>query len=1152
MEIGRRLWRAREGDAGPDCSRRAAYIYLALFVPAIACIVLLNWQWNASGSDTVLLISSFEMLERFSSLFSNANANPLQALFDIFPSGLRLDMSPNMIGRALFGPGMHIDFFYIFCAALLACAVAAMARAAGMRWGVAVLAGTLLPLLVLPTLGMFPLVGHFYVMWPIGYYSAAGTVLVTALFWWIDGRSWGRSAVLTAVIILVLLHLSMIQILHMTLLAPALLAMGIGALAASRSQGELLAKIICAVIIVVSLASAGIFHYLYAIGINTASHVFYQELIDFMLFSAPSWHVILDDIGMVIINPFSYDFREHASIDGALAPLSQLGAVYVAVFGTTREARIFGRTVLVWVVATALVIAVLHNFYYYTGIIYQGPDPRHFIPILWPYYAICLASLIFALAEGGIALLSPAGPTARRIWKYVPDGLIILVLVGPATFLAANKILGAIPPNMTLGAAFRQTYLPPFRSHQPTPIVDYLEPEIGVAIDRDSRGSVVSMPTDYHKDIEPYKAWRREMTFGYARALLANDFGAFSLRYFNIPTLDQETHNITPQFYLTVRELLSRPGIDAYDKHFALVTRLNEPIMALLGLRYIIADYELPFGTQRLEWPIPEEARKILESERLLKSPVRVYELPHPNLGNYSPTNVVHATTAKATILVMVDPGFDGRHTVVTDDASIGDNLVPATGAAMTVRLGGVALRASSTGESVLVLPVQYSHCWQIVSGSEATLFRANLMQLGVRFSGELRLELRQFFGPFWQSSCRLADATDVERLRMTDALGAGAELGKTPGDGINVIPSPEALDTVIGNSAIVSIKALEVSNGPVREYKITAQGELGDHYSVLPVSNLTPGPYTLSMQVRANGAPRVALQINDGANGAFAEYLLPTRNAWVHRLGQADKLHASSQKIDDEWLQLTLTSTVSADKANVFVHVPDSRITAAFKPSGEAVTIRAVKLERGEIATPYPGFDQYGVYVGLPRRPKAPGDGINIIPNPEALDTVIGGGQFASFEPVATPNAPVRGYKLTATGNPTEHFIAISELPVRSGAHTLSMQARPTGAARMRLQMLDVANNGAIADYDLAAQAASMTNLVKSDKTDASIRKLDRDWLELSLTGTLESGISRVIIQLLGADGSNGFAPNGEAILLRGVKLERGETATPYLGLGQ
>jgi hypothetical protein len=888
--------------------------------------------------------------------------------------------------------------------------------------------------------------------------------------------------------------------------------------------------------------AAGIFHYLYAMGVNTASHVFYQELIDFMSFAGPSWNVILDDIGMVIINPLSYDFAGHYNIDGALVPLSQLGAIYLAALGTTREARIFGRTVLAWVVATALVIAILHNFYYYTGFIYQGPDPRHFIPILWPYYAICLASLIFALVERVIALLTRVWPRTRSISNYAPHGVAILALAGPIAYIAANQTLRTVYP----------TWVQIFHSLERNQMVDYLESEIGVAIDRDFRGSVVSMPTDYHKDIKPYKAGRRETSFAYGRAYIGNDMGAFGLRHYNVPTLDQMTHNVTPQFYLTVRELLSRPGIDAYDKHFALVTRLNEPIMTLLGLRYIIADYELPFGTPRLAIPFPEEARKIFESKQVYKSPVRVYELPHPNLGNYSPTKVVHAKTAKATILAMADPAFDGRQTLVTDDASIGDDLVPATGAAMTVRLGGVALKASSAGQSVLVLPVQYSHCWQIVSGSDATLFRANLMQLGVRFSGELRVELRQFFGPFWQLSCRLADAADAERLRMADAVGASLELHKTPGDGNNVIPSPEALETVISSSEIASIKAVAAPNAPVREYKITAQGKLSEHYAVLPAPKLAPGTYTLSMQVRADSTPRVALQINDGANGVFAEYLLPTRNVWVHRLGQGDKLNATIQKIRDEWLQLTATSTVLTDTGHVFVHIADRGNTRAFKPNGEAVTIRAVKLERGETATPYPGFDQYGVYVGLPRRPKAPGDGVNIIPNPEALDAVIGSSQIASFEPLATPSARVKEYKLTAIGQPTKHFVGMDELPVRSGAHTLSMQVKPNGAARMRLQLLDARNNGAIADYDLAAQTVAMTNLAKSDSMDAGIRRLNRDWLKLSLTGTLESGTARVLVQLLGADGSNGFAPKGQAVVLRAMKLERGETATPYAGLGQ
>lgn len=789
-EIRQRVRQSRT-DVGPDFSWRLTHVYLALFAITITCVVLSNWRWNANVNDTLLLFSSFDILARFSTLFSNANANPLEALFDIFPSGLRLDAIPNIIGRGMFGPRINVSFFYVCCGILLAYAVVTMARTAGMRWGVAALAGILLPLLIFPTFGMFPLVEHFYVLWPITYYAAAGTVLVTALFWRIDGRSWRRLGVLTAIIVLLLLHLSMIQILFMTLLAPAILAMGAAALVSSKSQEELLAKIICAAIVVVALAGAGIFHYLYAIGVDTARYVFYRELIDFMMFSSPSWNVIRDDFLLVIVNPFTYNFNGSANIDGALVPLSQIGAIYLAIFGKTREARIFGRAVLVWVIATCAIIAILHNFYHYTGLVYQGPDPRHFIPILWPYYVICLASLIFALAEGGIAVVTRAWPTARSLSKYVPHALVLLVLGSAATFIAASQILGAIAPNHALSTPIFQAYLPFFHSFRRNPIVNYLESEIGVAIDRNFRGTVVSMPTDYDKYTKPYNAWRREATFAWTRAYLGYDF-AFNLRHYNVPTFDQMTHNITPQFYLIVRELLSRPDIDIYDKHYALVTRLNEPIMALLGLRYIIADYEVPFGEQRLEMPIPEEAREVLAANHLYKSPLRVYELSDPNLGNYSPTNIVLAKTAKATINAMSSPAFDGRKTAVTDDSSILGNLVSATGAAMTVRLGGVALRASSAGQSVLVLPVQFSHCWRIVSGSGATLFRANLMQLGVRFSGELRVELHQIFGPFWQSACRVADAADAERLQMVDAVGTRAEFSKIRGDEINLITSPK------------------------------------------------------------------------------------------------------------------------------------------------------------------------------------------------------------------------------------------------------------------------------------------------------------------------------------------------------------------------
>src|SRR5262249_54062346 len=90
----RTLERMREPVTSPDCSRVAAYFYLGIFTLVIAFIVLRNSNWNNTAADTKFHVSAYDMLERFSSLFSNANTNPLEGLFDIFPHGLRLDMIP--------------------------------------------------------------------------------------------------------------------------------------------------------------------------------------------------------------------------------------------------------------------------------------------------------------------------------------------------------------------------------------------------------------------------------------------------------------------------------------------------------------------------------------------------------------------------------------------------------------------------------------------------------------------------------------------------------------------------------------------------------------------------------------------------------------------------------------------------------------------------------------------------------------------------------------------------------------------------------------------------------------------------------------------------------------------------------------------------
>lgn len=142
--------------------------------------------------------------------------------------------------------------------------------------------------------------------------------------------------------------------------------------------------------------------------------------------------------------------------------------------------------------------------------------------------------------------------------------------------------------------------------------------------------------------------------------------------------------------------------------------------------------------------------------------------LERANLGDYSPTEVVLAANAHEALAVMSQPGFDFTHTTVIDE-SLPSGLVPASSGRLVVEPGKLRLSAKSRGMSVLVLPLEYSHCLdiEVVGGksSQVRLLRTNLLQAGVLFSGQLEATLRYFTGPFHNAGCRIEDARDVERL---------------------------------------------------------------------------------------------------------------------------------------------------------------------------------------------------------------------------------------------------------------------------------------------------------------------------------------------------------------------------------------------------
>jgi hypothetical protein len=118
--------------------------------------------------------------------------------------------------------------------------------------------------------------------------------------------------------------------------------------------------------------------------------------------------------------------------------------------------------------------------------------------------------------------------------------------------------------------------------------------------------------------------------------------------------------------------------------------------------------------------------------------PIWFYQLPNPNVGNFSPTHVVMAHSASEAVAQIISPTMRLDRDVVLMEP-LDAKLVPAEQGAIRFADGQVEVKAKSSGQSLLLLPLQYSHALVAHStNGSIQLFRANLAQTAILFDGEL------------------------------------------------------------------------------------------------------------------------------------------------------------------------------------------------------------------------------------------------------------------------------------------------------------------------------------------------------------------------------------------------------------------------------
>src|SRR5262249_25965594 len=234
-----------------------------------------------------------------------------------------------------------------------------------------------------------------------------------------------------------------------------------------------------------------------------------------------------------------------------------------------------------------------------------------------------------------------------------------------------------------------------------------------------------------------------------------------------VPTLDEYSQFVTPQaFYLQLALLKSDPGLNGFGLGVRIVPEVNVELifktLQALGVRHILNASPLAEADKR-QVPsvrVPRRPHDALPGEE--PGAWHIYELPDPNIGNYSPTEVVVADSAPEIVAILGGEDFNFRRRVVLSNG--GSSLVPARDTRLTVnRGGGFHVSGKSDGVSLIILPLQFSHCMK-ASDSSVRIVRANLLWTGVVFSGAVDADISFAYGVF-SPGCRRADIADMTRL---------------------------------------------------------------------------------------------------------------------------------------------------------------------------------------------------------------------------------------------------------------------------------------------------------------------------------------------------------------------------------------------------
>jgi hypothetical protein len=405
------------------------------------------------------------------------------------------------------------------------------------------------------------------------------------------------------------------------------------------------------------------------------------------------------------------------------------------------------------------IIALLASIHFYALLSMQSVLGRlHVVStpfLMWAFFPLAPPAAI--TAGGAVAGWLLGRRATRSAWMQAAASCLIAAVAIFAWVRWIEPGLPRLPGRGPLGLA-PIAQVPANKG----PIVDYLERQIGLQPGSEFRGyattflgapdGFVRKTTGSAGGTVTYNDYiaARDILFDH----FGNSFQMMDLWNSDIPTFEDYGQWVSKQIYYFNRDLLDQPNPFANS---LLVYSFRPLLLRALGVRFAIADGTLTD---------PSIERVMTETGKA-EAAVNLYEIRGANLGQFSPTQTIWKPDYRAAVAALREQADFENRVVLLGARETQSDLVSASRSRLVAIKDGYHLAASAPGWAMLVLPVQFSHCWQIENagnGDPPRIVRANVVQTGILFKDKADVRLRFDFEP-WRASCRLQDARDLTLL---------------------------------------------------------------------------------------------------------------------------------------------------------------------------------------------------------------------------------------------------------------------------------------------------------------------------------------------------------------------------------------------------